>query len=174
MRDRPCLIRGISLVLLFVPILPAAPIQILITTGGTGWTVSTTGDPTIAGMDFSTATYTSGTGQTVLRINELPGGWMGGGTGWIVYVRKTDTSWNSNLGLWIRRTNGGQPAGNLSGGPGLNVYMQVTNTDQELFRCVTQTEVRNIRCQLEIRGVSARYLITPSNVTSVIYTVTEY
>ena len=161
------------MILALLPLAQSMPIAIVISTGSGGWTVSATGKPTVAGNNFSTTTYTSATNQTVLRVNRNPGGWMTGGKGWIVYVHKNDTAtWNGNLQLWIRRTN--NPAPGLSGGPGLNVYTQLTSTDQEFFRCTSQTQVTNIRCQLEIRGASANVLVQPSDVTSVVYTVTEY
>jgi hypothetical protein len=151
---------------------PAFPIALVISTGGAGWTVTIPASPspvTAAGLDFTTTMYTSAANQTVLRVNAP---FTTGLTGWIMYVRRTYTStWGANLQLWIRRTNAG--TGGTLVGP-LNVYQQVTDVDAEFFRCNTQTAIRNIRCQLQIRSVSAPNLVTPSDATSVIYTVTEF
>jgi hypothetical protein len=160
-------------ILLALPLIRAVPIQLSIQKGG-AWTATAT-SPTVAGTDYSTTMYTSAVDQTTLEITRNPGGWMSGGTGWIVTVHKIDTTWNANLELWIQRTSDGTPTGNLSGGPGLNVYLHVlTATDQEFFRCASQTAVKNIDCQLEIRNVSVMTVATPSNLTTVVYTVTEY
>jgi hypothetical protein len=145
----------------------------VISTGAAGWTVTIPAVPSpvaAAGLNFTTTTYTSAANQTTIRVNAP---FTGGLTGWIVYVSRTYTAtWGPNLQLWIQRTNGGTPAGNLVGP--LNVYQQVTNVATEFFRCNTQTAVRTIRCQLQIRNVSAPNLVTPSDLTTITYTVTEF
>jgi hypothetical protein len=163
----------IVMLLLVLAARPASALQILISTGAAGWTVTIPAVPSpvaAAGRDFTTTTYTSATNQTVLRVNSP---FTAGLTGWIVYVRRTYTpTWSANLHLWIRRTSAGAPAGRLVGP--LNVYQEITNVDTEFFRCNTQTQVTTIRCQLQITGVSAPVLATPSDLTSVTYTVTEF
>jgi hypothetical protein len=163
----------LGLLFMLVASAPAVPLALVISTGAGGWTVTIPAAPSpvpAAGRDFTTTTYTSAANQTVLRVNAP---FTGGMTGWRVTVSRTYTAtWGANLQLWIQRTNNGTPAGNLVGP--LNVYQQITNVPTELFRCNTQTAVRTIRCQLQIRGVSAPNLVTPSDVTSVTYTVTEF
>jgi hypothetical protein len=163
----------LALILCVVAAPPSRALQIVISTGAAGWTVTIPPAPSpvpAAGKDFTTTTYASATNKTVLRVNSP---FTAGLTGWIVYVRRTYTAtWGPNLHLWIRRTSNGTPAGHLTGP--LNVYQEITNVDTELFRCTTQTQVTTIRCQLQITGVSAPVLATPSDLTSVTYTVTEY
>ena len=161
--------------LLLMLIAPAAAfsLQIVISTGAGGWTTTIPAAPSpvpSAGRDFTTTTYTSATNKTVLRVNSP---FTAGLTGWIVYVSRTYTAtWGPNLHLWIRRTSNGAPAGHLVGP--LNVYQEITNVNTEFFRCNTQTQITTIRCQLQITGVSAPVLTTPSDLTSVTYTVTEF
>jgi len=164
---------GVALALLLAAPGSSFPLQIVISTGAGGWTITIPAAPSpvpAAGRNFTTTTYTSAANQTVLRVNAP---FTGGLKGWIVYVHRTYTAtWGPNLHLSIQRTNAGTPTGNLVGP--LNVYQQITNVDTELFRCNTQTAVRNIRCQLQITGVSAPLLTTPNDLTSVTYTVTEF
>jgi hypothetical protein len=163
----------VALPLLLLAAQSSRALQIVISTGAAGWTVTIPAAPSpvpAAGRDFTTTTYPSATNQTVLRVNSP---FTGGLTGWIVYVRRTYTAtWGPNLHLWIRRTSNGVPAGRLVGP--LNVYQEITNVNTELFRCNTQTQVTTIRCQLQITGVSAPVLATPNDLTSVTYTVTEF
>lgn len=147
---------------------PVASIQLLISSGG-DWTVAVPAVPSpvaAAGNDLSVSVYTSPSNQTILSI-AAPFTM----TGWIVYVRRDDTSWNPDVEVWIQRTSTGTPGGSLSGG---SIYQMITDIDTELFRCGSQTAVSDIQCQLEIRGVSVSNVLTPINLTDILYTVVEY
>ncbi len=160
-----CILAALFLTLAAVP---AVPINLNLTTGDWTVTVPPADLPTVPGTDISVSTFTSAANQVVFDIRRNPGGWMTGGTGWIVTVhRGAPETWHANLHLFIRRTSADA---NLVGP--LNVYQEVTGTDQEMYRCNTQTAVQNIAHQLEIRGVSA--VIGQVNSTTVYYTVTEF
>jgi hypothetical protein len=155
--------------LMLLALAPAAAISIVISTGSGGWTVNVppANLPTVAGSDISVTTYTSGTNQTILRVNSP---FTSGFTGWRVDVSRIVTTWNAGLHLFIRRTNNGTPGGRLVGP--LNVYQEVTATPTEFFRCNSRTQITNIRCQLQLQGVSA--VVGRSNSASIVYTVTEF
>ena len=87
--------------------------------------------------------------------------------GWRVDVRKVDTDWHSDLGLYVRRTSDGSGSGQIAGGTS---YQQVTDTYQEFFR--GSSNRRDVGVQLMLDGVSAD-LPGGNYLTTVYYTVVE-
>ena len=49
---------------------------------------------------------------------------------WRVDVRRTDTNWDANVRVWVRRTGDGTGPGSISGGA---AYQEITSTDATLF-----------------------------------------
>ena len=87
--------------------------------------------------------------------------------GWRVDVRKVDTDWHSDLGLYVRRTSDGSGSGQIAGGTS---YQQVTDTYQEFFR--GSRNRKDVGVQLMLDGVSAD-LPGGNYLTTVYYTVVE-
>ena len=86
---------------------------------------------------------------------------------WRVDVRKIDTDWHGDLGLYVRRTSDGTGDGQITGGTS---YEQVTDTYQELFS--GDRDRSGINLQLMLDGVSAG-LPCGNYLTTVYYTVVE-
>jgi hypothetical protein len=90
-----------------------------------------------------------------------------GNSGWRVDVRKVDTDWHGDLGLYVRRTSDGSGSGQIAGGTS---YQQVTDTYQEFFR--GRKNRRDANVQLMLDGLSAE-LPCGNYLTTVYYTVVE-
>jgi len=90
-----------------------------------------------------------------------------GNSSWRVDVRKVDTDWHGDLGLYVRRTSDGSGQGQIAGGTS---YQQVTDTYQEFFR--GRKNCRDASLQLMLDGVSAE-LPCGNYLTTVYYTVVE-
>lgn len=147
----------------------AAAQQIVITSGGAGWTVVVPATPSpvaAAGEDLAQSVYESPADQTVLSVLDA---FTPSLSGWIVYVRRIDAGLSGNISLRIRRTNTPNP--DLSGGLG---YLEVTGTDTEFFRCSSQSAVADLHCQLELAGASVRFLAVSDNDAEIRYTLVEY
>lgn len=90
---------------------------------------------------------------------------------WRVDARRSDTIWDSDLGLYIRRSNDGVTgvyAGSISGG---TVYQELMNTDMHFF--TGSGDRINVNLQFMITGMSLK--ITPGTYTTVLYlTVVDY
>jgi hypothetical protein len=90
---------------------------------------------------------------------------------WRVDARRSDTNWNSDLGLFIRRSNDGVTgvyAGSISEG---TVYQELMNTDRHFFS--GSGDRINVNLQFMITGMSLK--ITPGTYTTVLYlTVVDY
>ena len=91
------------------------------------------------------STYESASNQTTIDVS----GTTGDSDTWRVDIKKTDTSWNSNLHLYVRRTSDGSGSGSISGG---DAYQEVTDTFSELFS--GSGDRTGICVQLKITGVS--------------------
>jgi hypothetical protein len=113
-----------------------------------------------AGNDYPT-TYASNTNQTLLTIN--PKNWN---KEIIVYVSKSDISWNSNLNLKVKRTsNGTNGNANINGGI---IYQTITNLDANFFTCKGYHTF--VPLQYEITGISV-LLPVQSYSSTITYTV---
>lgn len=122
---------------------------------------------TEAGNNYS-SNWTSLANQSIIS---LPAGILG--ASYTVSVRKTDTNWNANLGLWIHKSadNLGllgsvSPAGNTS-------YFQLSSSNQIFFTAslgILSPATFNV--QYEIRGLSVT-LPAQSYTTTVVYTISS-
>ncbi len=116
-----------------------------------------------AGGDFA-AEYESAADEKQLQISN-PGPLSGY---YRVDVRKSDSSWDSRITLYIRRTSDGTGTGTISGG---TVYQEVTDQDTEFFSGYQDRS--DIDVQFKVSGGYAGLgLHADSYVTSVVYTVT--
>jgi len=86
---------------------------------------------------------------------------------WRVDVKKTDTTWHSDLHLHLKRTSDGTGPGTISGG---SSYLEVTDTYAEFFGGANDRT--GIYLQLKITGVSVS---VPANTysTTIYYTVVD-
>jgi hypothetical protein len=88
---------------------------------------------------------------------------------WRIDVKKTDTIWDSNIHLYIRRTGNGTGAGPFSGG---FVYQEVTDTDVEFFSGTGASN--NIPLQFKLGGSYASSGVsTGVYTTTITYTITD-
>lgn len=122
-----------------------------LTVGGTNWTVSV---PSIteAGTDYLGA-YESATNQILLTAS-VPL-LLGGAKVTVRYI--ANPTWNSSLGLNIKRTGNGTTVCLLCNITGGTTYQAVTLADVELFRIAAVLALaayNNIPIQLELTGVS--------------------
>jgi hypothetical protein len=108
-------------------------------------------------------TYESSADQVSMEV-EITGA---GNKDWRVDVRKVDTDWHSDLGLYVRRTSDGSGPGQVSGGTS---YQQLSDTYQEFFR--GSRNRRDMSLQLKLDGVSAD-IPCGTYLTTVYYTVVE-
>lgn len=113
-----------------------------------------------AGNDYPTS-YASNTNQTLLTIN--PKNWN---KTIIVYVKRNDIVWNTNLNLKVKRTSNGTN-GNANIGGGID-YQLITNFDANFFTCTGYHTF--IPLQYEITGISV-VLPVQSYSTEIMYTV---
>jgi hypothetical protein len=90
-----------------------------------------------------------------------------GNKSWRVDVRKVDTDWHNDLGLYVRRTSDGSGSGRVIGGTS---YQQLSDTYQEFFS--GDHNRRNVSVQLMLDGISAD-LPCGDYLTTVYYTVVE-
>ena len=105
-------------------------------------------------------TQESAPDQGVISIEGAPGPWR-------VDVRKSDTAWDGELRLALRRTSDGTGSGAISGG---GSYVEVGAFDTTLFS--GDSDRAGIGVQLRLSGVSAA-LGASSFSTTVTYTVVE-
>lgn len=90
-------------------------------------------------------------------------GTTGGEDQWRVDVRKVDTTWHSDLHLYIRRTSDGDASpANISGG---SSYQETNGTDQEFF--TGEGDITGIEAQLKLSGVSVQ--ISPDTYSTTVY-----
>jgi len=90
---------------------------------------------------------------------------------WRIDARRSDTNWNSNLGLYLRRSNDGVTgvyAGSISGG---TVYQELMNTDLQFF--IGSGDRVNVNLQFMVSGMSLQ--IPPGTYSTTLYlTVVDY
>jgi len=90
---------------------------------------------------------------------------------WRVDVRRSDTTWHSELQIALLRTGDGTGSGTLTGGD--VDYVIVTTTDTEFFTG-TGGDARNVPVQFRLRGSIGTYSIPAgSYVTTIVYTVSD-
>lgn len=149
--------------LLAAALIPAEGVWAAVSIGVTGSWFETIDETDLvggAGSDLR-STYESAADQVSIDL-------LGAGKkGWRVDVRKVDTDWHADLGLYVRRTSDGSGNGQIAGGTS---YQQVTDTYQEFFR--GDGNRRNVNVQLMLDGVSAE-LPCGNYLTTVYYTVVE-
>ena len=86
---------------------------------------------------------------------------------WRFDVRKSDTTWFSDLSLYIRRTGSGSGSGSISGG---NSYIEILDMDREFFS--GNGHLNNIPLQYKLSGVSVQ--VPPGTYsTTVIFTLVD-
>ena len=94
-----------------------------------------------AGSDLANP-YVSGAAQIILSFTGI------GSKDYHVTVQRVDTSWNSNLNLYVQRTSA---QGNITGGA---TYMLVTTTAQTFFNGAGNPSPSNVNVQVKLDGVS--------------------
>ena len=149
------------LLVLLVPMAGYGAVGISITAGG-AWTLNlnVTNLSGGGGSDF-TMPQQSPTNQVTLRITGAAG------LAWHVVVDKTDTTWDSSLHLWVKRTANGTGTGTITGG---TTYLEVTGAAQTFFSGTLNRQL--ITIQLQFTGASVT-LGANSFVTTVRYTVSS-
>ena len=115
-----------------------------------------------AGSDLI-STYESASNQVSIDIT----GTTGDSDAWRIDVKKTDTSWHSDLHLSLRRTSDGSGSGSITGGTS---YQEATDTFTEFFS--GSGDRTGINVQLKITGVSVN-VPTDTYSTTVYYTVVD-
>ena len=126
-------------------------------TGSWSQTIGTVNLASGAGSDLANP-YASSSSQLVLDIN----GTTGNGNSYVT-VQRVDTSWNSNLNLYVQRTSGGS---NVSGG---TTYLLVTTSAQTFF---TETQDVTVNVQVKLDGVSLQ--VPPATyATGLLFTVIQ-
>jgi len=110
-----------------------------------------------AGTDLP-ANLESISGTTVLSVSNVTGSWR-------VTARRSASTWNSNLTLYVRRTTSGSGTGSISGG---DSYVEVTGGDSEIF---TGVDARgSISIQYKLTGLA--HNIPPATyLSSLVFTV---
>jgi hypothetical protein len=154
----------IGLVLLFAAaLIPAEGVWAAVSISVTGSWFETIDETDLmggAGSDLE-STYESAADQVSIDL-------LGAGNkGWRVDIRKVDTDWHADLGLYARRTSDGSGPGQIAGGTS---YQQITDTYQEFVR--GDHNRRGVNVQLMLDGVSAG-LPCGNYLTTVYYTVVE-
>ena len=141
----------------------AASAAISISAIGT-WS-ETVSDADLAGGPGSdlVGTYESAADQVSIDIS----GSAGDSDTWRVDLRKADTSWHSDLHLYLKRTSGGTGSGSISGGQS---YLEAGDTYAEFMS--GSGDRTGIHMQLRITGVSVS---VPADAysTTVYYTVVD-
>lgn len=163
---------SILVTVLGIPRMQAQTYNFTITGGNWSQTIAAT-SITEAGLDYDPDTRTSAANQTRLTYRRSGGGATGRNFTVTVQVHKTNTTWDDQIELWVRRTGDGtEPApactsgGFVSGGTS---WQQVTNTATSFFtgRCRRS----NVPIQLEIRNISV-VVPTGTKTTTITYTAT--
>jgi len=109
------------------------------------------------------STYESASNQVSIDVS----GTAGDSDTWRVDVKKTDTSWHSDLHLSLRRTSDGSGSGTIAGGAS---YQEATETFGEFFS--GSGDRASINVQLKITGVSVN-VPADSYSATVYYTVVD-
>lgn len=152
--------------LLLLLIIPSTFAQSL--TVSPGWSATIPASTiTEAGLNFTTTTVTSAASQSLMDVN------AGKNLIYIIYVQKTDISWDSNLAIWLRRS------GNGSGSNGSTIrngstFQQITNSPTYFFDLTMGVgkNYTNIPIQYQISGLSV--LIPAKNyTTTLLFTITN-
>lgn len=94
-------------------------------------------------------------------------GTAGVGDNWRVDIKKSDTTWDSNLYLDVKRTTDGTGSGSISGGI---AYQEITDIDLEFFG--GDADRADVKIQLRLRGVSVQ-ILPDTYSTTVYYTVVD-
>jgi hypothetical protein len=114
-----------------------------------------------AGTDL-TSTYTSATNQATLGVS---------GTyshTWRIDVMRIDTTWHTNLHLWVKRTNNGTSgSGSYSGG---TTFLDLTTTNQTFM--TGAGDRTGFTLQFQLTGVSTA-IPAASYSTTIRYTITQ-
>ena len=110
-----------------------------------------------------TSTYTSAQNVNLVSIT----GAKNKNDNWQVNIQRIDTTWNSSLQIFARRTSNGTGTGSVSGG---QAYIQVTLNNSVFFSGAGN--MNNISVQLQLTGASLQ--ISPNQYTTTIqYTVID-
>ena len=88
--------------------------------------------------------------------------------GWRIDVRKTDTNWDPNLLLYVKRSSDGTGTGTITGG---TVYQEITSTDTQLF--TGEDDRSKVGLQYQIGGFSVNNVKVDTYETTIYITVTE-
>lgn len=152
---------AIPLLSLASMILTSQPLDAISITIQGNWskTVQATDLTGEAGSDL-VSTYESDPNQSVVSIQSTTGSWR-------VDVKKSDSVWDSGLGLDVRRTSDGTGVGSITGGTS---YLEITGVDTTFFDGLDDR--LDIDLQLRITGVSTS-LGAQSFATTITYTVIE-
>lgn len=116
-----------------------------------------------AGSDLAD-TQTSTSNQVTLDIS----GTTGDTDNWSVNIRRTDTTWDSDFTVYVRRTGGGTGGGTISGG---TTFQAVTTTDAQLFTGAGDRS--GIQLEFKVTGFSVSAIPVDSYATSLTYSIVD-
>lgn len=110
------------------------------------------------------STYESSSGAVSITIS----GTTGRDDAWRVKLRRTDSTWNVNSTLFVKRTGDGQGPGEISGG---RAYQAITTANTEFFTgCGDRA---GIPLQFRLDGVSLKAAPPGHHSTTITYTVED-
>ncbi len=140
----------------------APPLQLRVSQQNTPWSV------TIGQIDL-TGAGGSDFGETESAANEKEMDIRNPVGNWRIDVKKTDSTWNANIHLYIKRTGNGTGAGPFSGGL---VYQELTDIDAELFSGTGASN--NVPLQFKLGGsYASNGVSTGVYTTTITYTITD-
>jgi len=148
-------------IILLILVLACEPRAADITSIG-NWTENIDSIDLIAGAGSDLINlYESSTNVTVLTITNVIG------SAWQLNARRSDTLWDADFSIFIKRTSDGTGPGTISGG---TAYIELSTFDTQIF---TGTDNRSdISVQYKLTGMSKT--ISPNTyITTVIVTVVE-
>ena len=162
-----CLAKGILLVAMglgMVLLAAGSAVAVIDITVTGSWTQSIDKNNLTGGAGTNlTSTYTSSQNINLIDITGQTSKW----DNWQVNIKRIDTTWNSNLLVFARRTSNGKGKGSISGGL---AYIQVTQSDTTFFTGAGDRST--ITIQLQLTGASLT--IPPNQYSTIIqYTVID-
>jgi len=128
------------------------------------WTVSI-GQSNLAGAAGSdlTSTYASTTSAATMSVSGAAG------HNWRIDIYRQDTKWDTDLHLWLQRTNNGTSGtGTYSGGTS---YLEVLTTTQTWM--TGNGNRSGFTLQFQLTGVSCAAIPAASYTTSIVYTIVQ-
>ncbi|MFP4459747.1 MAG: hypothetical protein ACLFSQ_09190 [Candidatus Zixiibacteriota bacterium] len=130
-------------------------------TGGVSETINRDDLTAGAGSDLA-SDYISSTSAASIDISSTSG------SSWKVQVKKTDSTWDTDLVVYVRRTSDGSGSGTITGG---GTYQQVTGTYADLFS--GSDDRSSINVQVKLSGMAVADVGADTYSSSVSFKVVE-